>query len=59
MTASRGTCARGLHESPIALKLALTTCALSLAVFPPISGWVSDRFGSRGLLLGEIVAALV
>ncbi len=35
-----------LHENPIALKLALTSYIVSLAVFIPISGWMSDRFGS-------------
>ncbi len=34
-------------ESPIALKLALTSYLLSLAVFIPASGWVADRFGAR------------
>lgn len=35
-----------LNESPIALKLALTSYIVSLAVFIPISGWMSDRYGS-------------
>ncbi len=35
-----------LGESPIALKLALTSYIVSLAVFIPVSGWMSDRFGS-------------
>lgn len=34
-------------ESPIVLKLALTSYLLSLAVFIPASGWVADRFGAR------------
>jgi EmrB/QacA subfamily drug resistance transporter len=34
-------------ESPITLKLALTTYLLSLAVFIPASGWIADRFGVR------------
>ena len=32
---------------PVALKLALTTYMLALAVFIPVSGWVADRFGAR------------
>jgi MFS family permease len=32
---------------PVALKLALTTYLLALAVFIPVSGWVADRFGAR------------
>ena len=38
--------AADLHENPIALKLALTSYIVSLAVFIPVSGWMSDRFGS-------------
>ena len=36
-----------LGEDPIALKLALTSYLLSLAVFIPVSGWMADRFGAR------------
>jgi EmrB/QacA subfamily drug resistance transporter len=36
-----------LHEDPIALKLALTSYLLSLAIFIPASGWAADRFGAR------------
>src|SRR6476659_5693083 len=39
--------ARDLHQSPIQLKLALTSYLLTLAVFIPASGWVADRFGTR------------
>lgn len=39
--------ARDIHENPIALKLALTSYLLSLAVFLPVSAWIADRFGSR------------
>jgi EmrB/QacA subfamily drug resistance transporter len=39
--------ARGLHETPLRLNLALTGYILSLAVFIPISGWIADRFGMR------------
>lgn len=36
-----------LNQDPIALKLALTSYLLTLAVFIPISGWMADRFGPR------------
>lgn len=36
-----------LGEDPIALKLAVTSYLLSLAIFIPASGWVADRFGAR------------
>jgi EmrB/QacA subfamily drug resistance transporter len=39
--------ARDMGEDPIALKLALTSYLLSLAVFIPASGWVADRFGAK------------
>lgn len=39
--------AREFDESPIDLKLALTSYLLSLAVFIPVSGWLADRLGAR------------
>jgi len=39
--------AQDLGVEPIALKLALTSYLVSLAVFIPVSGWMADRFGSR------------
>jgi EmrB/QacA subfamily drug resistance transporter len=47
--------ARDLHEDPIALKLALTSYLLSLAVFIPLSGWMADRFGARTIFRAAIV----
>ena len=47
--------ASDLHEDPIALKLALTSYLLSLAVFIPLSGWVADRFGARKVFRAAIV----
>jgi EmrB/QacA subfamily drug resistance transporter len=46
--------ARDIGESPLALKLALTSYLVSLAVFVPISGWVADRFGSRTVFAAAI-----
>ncbi len=43
-----------LKVDPIALKLALTSYLLSLAVFIPISGWMADRFGTRRVFLFAI-----
>lgn len=48
------TIARDLNEDPIALKLALTSYLLSLAVFIPISGWMADRFGARTVFRSAI-----
>ena len=36
-----------LHEDPVALKLALTSYLLALALFIPLSGWAADKFGAR------------
>jgi EmrB/QacA subfamily drug resistance transporter len=43
-----------LATDPIALKLALTTYLLSIAVFIPISGWVADRFGAQTTFMTAI-----
>jgi EmrB/QacA subfamily drug resistance transporter len=48
-----------LHEDPIALKLALTSYLLTLAVFIPISGWMADRFGPRTVFRLAIVVFTV
>ncbi len=47
--------ARDLHEDPVALKLALTSYLLSLAVFIPLSGWAADKFGARRIFRAAIV----
>src|ERR1700726_605311 len=36
-----------IGTSPLALKLAVPSYLLSLAVFIPMSGWTADRFGAR------------
>jgi EmrB/QacA subfamily drug resistance transporter len=51
--------AADLGEDPIALKLALTSYLLSLAVFIPISGWMADRFGARTVFRAAIVVFTV
>src|SRR5215472_6677556 len=47
--------AKSMHQDPIRLNLAITSYLLSLAVFIPISGWVADRFGARGVFRAAIV----
>ena len=39
--------AESLNEDPVALKLALTSYLVSLAIFMPVSGWMADRYGAR------------
>ncbi|HYA19581.1 MAG TPA: MFS transporter [Burkholderiales bacterium] len=47
--------AKDIGENPLALKLALTSYLVSLAVFIPISGWMADRFGSRSVFAAAII----
>ncbi len=51
--------AKDLAENPLALKLALTSYLVSLAVFIPISGWMADRYGSRTVFRSAIVVFVV
>ena len=44
-----------LHEDPVALKLALTSYLLALAVFIPLSGWAADKFGARKVFRAAIL----
>ncbi len=44
---SLATIAQDIGTSPIALKLALTSYYVSLAIFIPISGRMADRFGAK------------
>lgn len=48
------TVAESLGVHPLSLKAALTSYALSLAVFIPVSGWVADRLGTRRTFSGAI-----
>lgn len=51
--------AADLGTSPVALKLAITSYLVALAIFIPISGWMSDRFGARRIFrLAIVVFAL-
>ena len=47
--------AADLRQDPIALKLALTSYLLSLAIFIPVSGWMADRYGARVIFRAAIV----
>jgi len=46
--------AADIGASPLALKLAVTSYLLSLAVFIPASGWTADRFGTRTVFRAAI-----
>src|SRR5256885_6836665 len=46
--------AADIGTNPLALKLAVTSYLLSLAVFIPMSGWTADRFGGRTVFRAAI-----
>jgi EmrB/QacA subfamily drug resistance transporter len=48
------TIAAALAIAPLSMKAALTSYTISLAVFIPISGWIADRFGTRGVFFTAI-----
>jgi EmrB/QacA subfamily drug resistance transporter len=50
--------AADIGEHPLALKFALTSYLVSLAIFIPISGWVADKYGSRTVFAWAIVVFL-
>jgi EmrB/QacA subfamily drug resistance transporter len=47
--------ALSMSIAPLALKTALTSYTLSLAVFIPISAWLADRFGTRRIFWNAIL----
>ncbi len=51
--------ATDIGTSPIALKLALTSYLVSLAVFIPISGWMGDRFGAKRVFRAAIAVFML
>jgi EmrB/QacA subfamily drug resistance transporter len=51
--------ARDMNEDPIALKLALTSYLLSLAVFIPVSGWAADRYGAKNVFRAALVIFMI
>lgn len=46
--------AQDLGEDPIALKLAITSYLVSLAIFIPISGWMADKYGAKTVFRAAI-----
>ncbi len=51
--------AADLHTNPLALKLAITSYLLALAIFIPASGWTADRFGARNVFRLAIAIFMV
>src|SRR5881296_181216 len=51
--------AADIGANPLALKLAVTSYLLSLAVFIPASGWTADRFGARTVFRAAIAIFVI
>jgi len=51
--------AADIGTNPLALKLAVTSYLLSLAIFIPASGWTADRFGARTVFAAAIAVFVV
>jgi EmrB/QacA subfamily drug resistance transporter len=47
--------ARDLHESPLDMQNAIISYVLTLAVFMPVSGFLSDKFGTKKVFILSIV----
>jgi EmrB/QacA subfamily drug resistance transporter len=47
--------ANTLGVAPLQMNLAITSYILSLAVFIPVSGWISDRFGTRKVFAAALL----
>jgi EmrB/QacA subfamily drug resistance transporter len=47
--------ASDIGTSAVALKLAVTSYLVALAIFIPISGWMSDRFGAKNIFRLAII----
>ena len=51
--------AADIGSNPLALKLAVTSYLLSLAIFIPASGWTADRFGARTVFRAAIAVFIL
>jgi MFS family permease len=51
--------AADIGTEPIALKLAMTTYLVALAIFIPVSSWMADRFGARTVFRAAIVVFVI
>ena len=51
--------ARSLHVTPVQMSLAVAAYVLAVAVFIPVSGWFTDRFGARRIFISALVVFTV
>lgn len=47
--------AHSFHTTVFTLKLAVTSYLIGLSIFIPISGWISDKYGTKKILMFSIV----
>jgi len=47
--------AKDLHESPLEMQNAIISYVLTLALFMPVSGFLSDKFGTRKIFIFALV----
>ena len=50
--------ARSFGTDPVGLNIGVTAYMLAVAVFIPVSGWMVDRFGARGVFAAAIFSFL-
>src|SRR5690606_22812824 len=48
-----------IGTTAVALKLALTSYLVSLAIFIPVSGWMADRFGAKNVFRAALAVFVV
>ena len=48
--------ARSLHDAPLAMQPIVVAYTLTMAMLMPASGWLADRFGTRRVFFGAILA---
>ena len=53
------TMAKSLEVQPLSLKAVMTSYALSLAVFIPISGWMADKFGTKRVFFFAVTLFMI
>jgi EmrB/QacA subfamily drug resistance transporter len=55
LNTSLTTIAKELHESPLNMQNAIVSYVLTLALFMPVSGFLSDKFGTKKVFITSII----
>lgn len=51
--------AHDLGHSPLAMQSVIISYTITLALLIPLSGWLSDRFGSKKIFVGSVVVFVI